>query len=399
MVTRKGWILILMASLPAFSADWGQFRGPERNGISAETGLLRSWGERGPEELWRVPIGAGFSGISKVAERLYTMDSDKEKEYLLCAEAQSGKTVWRTPLAGLFTNNFGNGPRATPTVDGKIVYALASEGVLAALNGEDGSILWQKDIKQFGGAIPQWAFCASPLVVDDQLIVEVGGTEGRNLASFDKQSGDLRWTALDVEQAYNSPMLYEWNGVRQLIVLNKEFVAGLSLGGEELWRSTFQEKIGIKPAPPVLVGDDKILVSASYDAGAKLIRLKAGQDGVEVEDLWEDRIMNNHFNGSVAMGDFVFGFDKATFKCINALTREQGWAKRGLGKGSLIMADGLLFVLGERGKLVLVEARTDEYRELGSAQVLKGRCWTQPTLAEGVLYLRNAEHMVALRAK
>ena len=399
MKAKTLWLLMSAAWLPAETGDWTQYRGPNRDGISAETGLRRSWEQNGPKELWRVPIGEGFSSISVVGDRIFTMDADKEKEYVLCADTRTGETRWRTPVDELFTNNFGDGPRATPTIDGTIVYVQASKGNLAALNRENGEILWQKDLKEFGGAIPQWAFCASPLVVDDQLIVVAGGTEGRYLVSFNKHNGEVLWTGLNAEQAYGSPIEIEVHGIRQLVVLAKEGLAGLTLDGKELWRSPFSTELGIKPAPPVLVGTDKILVSASYDAGAKLVRLKGEGDNVVAEDLWEEKIMNNHFNGCVAQGDFVFGFHKATFKCLNAVTRDQAWAKRGLGKGSLIMGDGLLFVLSERGLLVLVEANTQEYKELGSVQVLKGRCWTQPSLADGVLYVRNAEEMVALQAK
>ncbi|MDJ0838716.1 MAG: PQQ-like beta-propeller repeat protein [Acidobacteriota bacterium] len=396
----KGLCLITMtALLPVSAADWLQFRGPNRDGVAIEKGLLRAWPEGGPKEFWRVPVGAAFSAISVEGDKLYTMDSDDAGEYVLCADAKTGKTIWRTELDALFTNNFGNGPRSTPTVEGDTVYALASRGTLAAVNKADGSLIWKTDIKTFGSEIPTWAFCAAPLIVDDQLILETGGKDGKNLVSFNKKNGEVNWTASNDDQAYSSPVLMELGGIRHIVALSKEHIAGFTLDGKEMWKQAFVQELGIKPAPPLIIEGDKIFVSASYDAGAKLVQLKASGGEIQSESLWEAKVMNNHFNGSVAQGRIIYGFHKATFKCMDVVTQEQKWVKRGLGKGSLIMSDGLLFVMGERGRLVLVEATPKAYTEKGSMQVLTGRCWTQPTLSNGVLYVRNNKEMVALKVK
>jgi len=413
--SRRSLIPLSMALLSglllapgARGGDWPQFRGPERNGHSAETGLVRTWPESGPPELWRVASGASFSGLTVVGDRIYTMDSDGDQEYVLALDAGSGKTLWKKVVGALFTNSFGDGPRSTPTyvaagAGGGTLYAVASRGILVALDAGNGEERWRVSFpERFGSALPNWAFTCSPLVVGDLVVVETGGTEGRAVAAFDKVSGELRWTALDEAIVYSSPILVELAGVQQLIFQTLGGLRALSVEGKLLWQSEFMPKLGIKPASPVFLAPDLIFASASYDGGAKVVRMRKLGEGIGVETVWEGRtMMRNHFNSSVAIGQRLYGFDKEIFKCIDATTGEAAWAQRGLGKGSLITADGLLVILSERGRLVLAEATPEGYRELAGHQALTGRSWTQPSLAGGRLYLRNGSEIVAfdLRAQ
>lgn len=223
-----------------------------------------------------------------------------------------------------------------------------------------------------------------------------GGSDDRTVAAFERATGELLWTGGAGDISYSSPIVVAFNGIRQIVFLTKNGLTALGLDGETLWTSEFVPELGIKPAPPVFVAPDLIFASASYEAGAKVVRLVADGESVAVEDVWEHRFMRNHFNGSVDVDGHLCGFDKAFLKCIEASSGEQTWVKRGLGKGSLIKVDGKLIVLSERGKLVLFEANPAAAVELASHQVLSGRCWTQPTLADGRLYLRNGSEMVAL---
>ena len=396
------WMMVGMcfSALACFGGDWFQYRGPDRNGVSNEKGLIRGWSEQGPRELWRIELGPGFSGMSISDGRVYSMDSDTESEYAISLDAASGKVVWRVKVGELFTNNFGNGPRSTPTVDGDRVYVLGSMGNLHALNKSDGAVLWSVDFKaEFEAKVLNWAFCASPLVFDDQLIMEAGGTADRAIVSFDKNTGKVKWTAHEEQIAYSSPIAITFNGKRQLVFMTAKHIFALDRTGKELWRSEFVPRVNIKPAMPVFVAPDLIFASASYDAGAKAIRLVADGDGVKAEDVWSSKVMRNHFNTSVALDGHLYGFDKGMLKCIEAATGTQKWVTRGLGKGSLIYADGMLIVLSERGKLQLAEASTESFKPLASHQVLKGRCWTQPTLTDGRLYVRNGEELVCIDMK
>ena len=228
------------------------------------------------------------------------------------------------------------------------------------------------------------------------MIVEVGGSEDRTVAAFDRASGESLWTGGSGATAYSSPIVVPFNGVTQIVFLTKAGLSALSPDGETLWSSEFVPGLGIKPAPPVFVPPDLIFASASYEAGAKVVRLVADGESVGIEEVWEHQLMRNHFNGSVEVDGHVCGFDKAFLKCLDAASGEQTWVRRGLGKGSLIRADGKLIVLSERGKLASTRRDPRMARELAAHQVLTGRCWTQPTLAGGRLFLRNGSELVAL---
>jgi outer membrane protein assembly factor BamB len=361
------------------AGEWPQFRGPRRDGLSAATDLLDTWPDSGPPEVWRVPIGTGYSGMALVGGRLFTMDADDDAEFAVCLDATTGQELWRTPIGPLFESFFGNGPRSTPTVDGDRVYVLGGRGRLAALRSSDGEILWTVDFPEaFGSAIPEYGFSTSALVVEDLLIVQPGGKKGGAVAALDKRTAEVRWTVNEESAGYSSPLLVEVDGLRQLVVMTPTDLLGVSPGGEVLWALPFAVDQDIKPAMPVFVAPDLLFFSVGYDVGSIALRL-------EVQ------------GASVLVGEYLYGFDNSTLKCIRGATGEQRWAERGdLGKGSLIYADGHLIVLTESGKLKLVEATPEEYRERAEHRVLSGRCWTSPTLASGRLFLRNRDEMVCL---
>jgi hypothetical protein len=392
-------LLVTLCLLEAPAGDWDQVRGPHRDGASRETGLVRGWGETGPLELWRVAVGPGFSGISVAGSRIYGMDSDETAEYVFSREARTGQEVWRVKVGDLFKDNYGDGPRSTPAIHGDRVYVLGSMGRLMAVQTAAGAKIWEVDFrKELESALPGHGFCASPLVLDNQLIVETGGSGARAVSSFDKNTGKLNWSSKEDQIVYSSPQIMDFNGVRQLVFRTKSQLFALDIQGKELWSiPSFVPPERNSPAMPLFVAPDLIFISASYNAGAKVVRMKPDGQSVAVETVWENRrAMRNHFNTSVTHDHHVFGFDKAMFKCIDARNGEQQWVQRGLGKGSLIKADGMLIALSERGKLHLAEADHTAYRELASHQVLTGRCWTQPSLAAGRLYVRNQKEMVCL---
>ena len=376
---------------------WFQYRGPTRDGISKETGLTNTFGPAGPKTLWRIPIGPGFSAVSVVGDRLYTMFAEGSQEFATCLDAATGRKIWSTSIGEIFKNEYGDGPRSTPTIEGDIAYVHGSQGRLAALSLADGSVTWQVELRQaFEGELPRWAFTSAPLLVGDMVIVESGGKGARAVAAFDKKTGKLRWTSHADQIVYSSPIAIEFNGRQQIVVMTRREVIGLDLKGQRLWGFPFTPDGTIKPAPPVFVAPDLIFVSASYGIGAKVARLVAEGESITAQPVWEGVQMKNHFNGSVSIGNHLYGFDAATLKCIESTTGKTLWAKRGLGKGSLIVANRMLIIMGETGDLVLAEATHEAYRELARASVLEGRSWTQPALWQGRLYLRNHTELVAL---
>ncbi|HSK80192.1 MAG TPA: PQQ-binding-like beta-propeller repeat protein [Thermoanaerobaculia bacterium] len=390
--------LSAVAAEPAAGVDWPQFRGPERNGISPEKGLLRSWPEGGPKVLWKKPLGSGFASITISGGRLYTMAVEGETESALCFD-ETGKEIWRTPLGSVFPEVFGNGPRSTPTIDGDVVYALAATGKLHALRIADGSRIWEVDlVKDFSSKLPNRGFASSPLIDGDLLLLEAGGDAGKAIVALDKKTGKARWTALDGGAGYASPLAVTVDGVRQYVFVRTMVgdIVSLLPDGTVNWKHAW--KAGAI-ASPLFIPPNRIFASASDDAGAVLLEIGKADGKGTVREVWANRLMKNHFSSSLLHEGHIYGFDNATLKCIDAATGEQKWVQRGFGKGSLILADGLLFILSDRGGLSLAEATPSGYVEKGKLQAMEGKTWTAPTLSHGKLFLRDEDEMIVLDVK
>ena len=378
------------------TAEWAQWRGPNRDGISSETGFLKNWPKEGPKVLWHIPFGNGYSGISIAQGKVYTMAAEGDDEFVICLDVSNGEEVWRFRSGAKFTESRGDGPRSMPTVHGDSVFALGAEGKLYALNAHDGTQLWSHDfVEEFDSKIPTWGFSSSPLIEDDLILVEAGGKDGKSIVAFEKKSGDVVWTTHTDPVGYSSPIAIDFGGVRQIIFLTSKTLLSLAPeNGHIYWKYPWPE--GINIATPIFIPDDKIFISASYDKGAVLLKMITDEDGIGIEEVWKSRVMKNHFNSSVLQGDYLYGFDNAILTCIEVNTGEEQWQQRGFEKGSLLLADGYLIILGEKGKLALVEANPSEYREKALFQLFDDKCWTVPTLAGGRLYLRNQKEMVCL---
>jgi outer membrane protein assembly factor BamB len=324
------------------------------------------------------------------------MAAQGQGEFAFCLNADTGEELWRFQTDAKFSNDRGDGPRSAPTVNGARVFVLSPLGKLYALDSHSGAKLWGRDfVKEFGGGVPGWGFSSSPLVEGDLLLVEAGGAGDKSIVAFNKASGEVVWTTHADEAAYSSPIAITFNGKRQVIFLTaRTLVSVAPKDGQVYWKYDWPE--GINIAAPVFIPPDKIFISASYDKGAVLLKMKADGDKIGVEEMWKSRVMKNHFNSSVLHGDYLYGFDDGAFKCIKVGAGEEQWKMRGLGKGSLFYADGHFIVLSEQGKLLLVEATPTEYREKASFQLFDAKTWTVPTLAGGKLYVRNQEEMVCL---
>lgn len=394
-------IWLMCAAAPcaerAFGDDWPQWRGPNRDGVSQETGLLMDWPGSGPSVIWRGPFGEGFSSISIAQGRAYTMLADEHDEFAICLEAATGTEVWRVRLDAKFTVSEGNGPRSTPTIDGRRVYVLSARGRLYALRTESGEKIWQLNLRKlFGSGVPSWGYTASPLIEGETLIIQGGGGSGDNcIAALDKNSGDVIWTSYADAADYSSPIAVTARGLRQVISLTEHTLVSLSpIDGTVYWTYPFKGSINI--ATPLMVSEDRIFISAAYNKGAALVEMKGQKGSLEVEEIWFSRAMKNWFNPSVVSDGYLYGFDNAILKCIAADKGETQWRQRGFNRGSLILADGHLIVLGEDGRMALVEATPEGYREKARFQALEARCWTPPSLADGKLFVRSEEEIVCL---
>lgn len=391
----------------ADGADWPQFRGPERNGISQETGLLDAWPDDGPPEIWRRPLGEGYSAITVVGNRLYTMygaeaetESEGEggegeaeaREFAAAFDRDTGEELWRTDIGAKHDTEFGNGPRSTPTVAGDTVYVLGSLGSLVALSTSDGAERWRRDLTEdFGAERPYWGFSTSALVDGDLLILEAGGKEGNTLVALNPANGEEIWSLGDLGAGYNSPLRVERGDEVRYVHLVGGKLFCVDTEGKEVWSHDWPQ--GETHAMPALAGDGLIYASGAEGVGAQLVKVSADESSVET--VWDNRLLRNHFSSAVVHDGVIYGFDNATLKAASVEDGSLIWAKRGFGKGSLMLADGHLIVLSDKGKLVLAETGTEKYSEKGSTQAMSDLSWTAPTLSRGRLFVRNHKEMVS----
>ncbi len=376
------------------SDDWPQYRGPARDGTSPESGLLTEWPAEGPEVLWKHDVGTGFSGLAVTGDRIFTMMAEDDKEYAAAFDAATGEELWRTEIGAQFPSDFGDGPRSTPAVTGSHVVVLGSYGDLVGLAAEDGSRRWALALpRDFGGAVPGHGYSTAPMIEGDMLMIEVGGGRDKAYAALDPATGETRWTTQDGSATYTSPIGVTLGGRRQLISLGSNQIVSLDPEGELIWSHAWDGGI----AMPIFIAPDKLFVSTSQTS--MMARLTEGANGIEVEQVWQNAEMNNHFNSSVVSGGYIYGFDNNILKCVAVEDGKRMWAKRGFGEGSLILADGHLIILSERGQLVQARATPDGFEEEGRFQALDGKCWTSPALAGGKLYIRNLQQMMSLDLK
>ncbi|TDI49071.1 MAG: hypothetical protein E2P01_04005, partial [Acidobacteria bacterium] len=303
---------------PWETVSWSQWRGPDRAGVSSETGLAARWPEAGPAELWRKPLGAGFSGIIVADGRLYTQFANGGDAFVASLSAKDGSEIWRVRTGASFKSSYGDGPRATPTLEGGVVYALSASGDLVAVRAADGSVMWQLHLREsFGAKPPRWGLSGSPLIEGDLLIVNAGGDAGRSVLALDKKTGELRWSARDEGAGYASPIAVTMAGARQILVFVADKIVSLDpVSGTTYWELGWKTDWGINAATPILLEGDRVFLSTGYDRGAIMLKLRKEGDGVIAEELWRSREMRNKFSSSVLYGGMLYGFDEGTLKCV-----------------------------------------------------------------------------------
>lgn len=384
----------------ATKGEWPQWLGPHRNGISLETGLLKSWPATGPKIQWRIPLGDGYSGVAISKGKVFTLFSQGDNEFIVCLEAKTGKEIWRVRSDSTYKDVNGNGPRSTPTIHGDVVYALSAHGKLYALQTKNGGNIWSSNLREaFDGVGPSEGagYGTSPLIEEDMLLVETGSNNGKAFVALNKKNGRTIWQAESDSAAFASPVAITVNGMRQIVFFSAEGAVAVSpQDGKSYWRLPWKTSYNVNAATPLFVPPDKIFISSGYETGATLLRIKTGAASTGVEAIWKSKAMQNIYTSSVLLGEYLYGFDKGTLKCIEANTGVEKWKQRGFGVGTLIYADGHLIVLSDKGKLALVEAIPTEYKEKASAEILTGRSITVPALANGKLYLRNMKELVCV---
>lgn len=382
-------------------ADWPQFRGMDRSGRSQESGLLETWSKSGPEQQWLSnEIGLGYSGPAIADGRIFILGTEKKDEMLYCLDENTGNMLWSTEVGRLLTNNWGDGPRGTPTIEGDRVYAMGGQGTLICAKISDGKVLWKKTMRSLGGKLQKWGYTESVLVDGDWVLCTPGGKKG-TVAALDKMTGKLVWQTENWKDnaQYASIVPAEIHGVKQYVQLTQKQFAGISAeDGSILWKANFRGgRTAVIPTP--VVHENRVYVTAGYGAGC--VQIEVGPDQSVVE-TYSNKVMKNQHGGVVRVGRYIYGYSDAVgWVCQDWESGEKVWAeKRKLGKGAIGYADGRLYCLEEKsGTVVLIDASPDGWTERGrftlspqsDQRSSSGRIWTHPVIANGKLYLRDQE--------
>jgi outer membrane protein assembly factor BamB len=390
--------LLLSLAVPLLAADWPQWRGPNRDGISAETGLLAAWPSGGPKVIWRISgLGVGYSSFSIVNGRMYTQGQRGNQEFVLALDVKTGSKVWETPTSRNFENDRGSGPRGTPTFDNGKLYAMTGEGTVVCLDAATGKVLWQMDsVKKFGATIPHWGYSESPLIDGDRVIVMPGG-RGASLVSLDKRTGELQWKTGDDYAGYSSAILADVNGSKQVIALSGLSAFGVQEStGELLWRYGKIANNVANIATPIYK-DGAVFLSSAYDTGCALLKLNPKG----MQEVYFNRDMMNHYSSSVLVDGTLYGYSNSNLVAMDFKTGKQLWKNRSVGKGSVTYADKRLYALGEDGMVGLIEASPAAYHEVSRFEYQKGSLpsWSPLVISDGRLFLRDQDNLTSYDIK
>jgi outer membrane protein assembly factor BamB len=373
--------LVLAISAPALADDWTQWRGPTRDGISAEKNLASSFPASGPKILWKAEVGKGYSTFTAADGKAFTQGDIKGKETVTAFDAATGKVLWQYAAD--------NGPRGgddkiggAPAYDKGKLYVLAAPGSIHCLDAATGKVIWTKNAqKDFGGQKPQYSFVTSPLLFGDNLIVDVGTT-----ICIKKDTGDLVWKTKTEKPGYGSPVPFK-SGDKTLLATFKAsgLVVNDSKDGAQIAVFKWNTSYDVNAATPIIEGNN-IFISSGYGRGCALVALS----GDKLTKTYENKEMQNQYTTSVLHEGHIYGMsDGSRLKCINLATGKTIWQETDIKAGGLILADGKLIIMADKGKVHIVEASPKGFNELAQASVLSGECWTAPSLSNGLLFVRN----------
>lgn len=378
---------------------WTNFRGPNRDGRYDEMQVLTNWPAQGLQLLWKEPVGIGYASFTIAEGRAYTIEQRRRQEVVAAYDVNTGREVWTQAWNAEYTDETGDGPRTTPTWDDGWLYALGATGELRCLNSKTGAVRWGKNILSDNQAenLP-WAMAASPLIVDDKVIVLPGGMDGKSVVAYNKTTGAPVWRVQNDRQAYVSPMLVTLSGRRQILVVSASRVFGLAPEtGALLWSQPWNTDNGINVSQPIVVDNNRFFISSGYGKGAGLVEVTGSGNNLQARTVWTNVTMKNKFNSSVLHEGNVYGLDEGILTCVDVSTGTRKWKGGRYGYGQVLLASGHLIVLSDSGELALVKASPTEYTEVARFSALQGKTWNYPAIAGGKLFVRNSNEMAVYR--
>ncbi|MEY4485079.1 MAG: hypothetical protein RL693_2531 [Verrucomicrobiota bacterium] len=378
--------------------DVPQFLGPNRDGVIRNARLGRDWNAHPPKELWRQPIGEGWSAFAVVNGLAYTQEQRDDEELVTCYDLLTGRLVWTHANKTRFSEwQGGDGPRATPTVDRGYVFTQGATGILDCLDAVTGKKIWSRDVlKENKLDNITWGLSASPLVFEDTVVVTGGNNDRATVQAYHRVTGEPLWQAGKDKASYASPLLATLAGKRIILSSNSATLTGHDpVTGAVLLEHAWGSDKWPKAAQPLVLEGDRLFLSAGYGMGCQMLQIKAGADGkLEATELWKSLRMKTQFNNVSLRDGFIYGLDDGQLACLNAATGERQWKTGRYGSGQSLLADDLMIVQSEPGPVVLVEVKPESGREVGRLDALKAKTWNNPTLAGRYLLVRNSEEVV-----
>ncbi len=394
---RRAWSVgLAFAALFSLSSstnlranDWPHWRGPDYNGISHETGWQSHWPAEGPKRLWKASVGTGFSSITVSQGRAYTMGNQDDTDTVYCFDAETGAVIWKHSYpCKLDPHYYEGGTSSTPTVDGDRVYTLSKSGDLNCLDTAAGKVIWSKNIHDDTGAgIPTWGFASSALIEGNLLLLNIG----QSGAAFDKTTGKTIWSSGTNTGGYATPVPFGSGQDRRVAIVAWRTLEVVRVSdGQSVWSFPWKTQYDINASDPIIAGD-LIHISSGCGHGNALLKITDGKPSV----VWENKELQTHIASCIAWQDCVYGIhDNASgseLQCLDWNTGKLKWANPQFGKGTILLADGKLIGMTDKGELLVAQPDPGEFKVISRAQVLGGKCWTVPTLANGRLYCRNAK--------
>jgi outer membrane protein assembly factor BamB len=376
-------------------AEWSGFRGPDRNGIISGVCIDTDWNTSQPVVLWRKPIGAGWSSFAVHSNFIYTQEQRGENEIVACYNLKNGEPQWyHKDAERFFESNGGAGPRGTPTLNNGRVYALGGTGLFNVLDARDGKVIWSRNVvKDTKTPVPTWGFSGSPLVIDDMVIVAASNS----IISYDINSGKPCWSKKYEKEGYSSPHFLNINGIPQVAFINgKGIISFKAATGKTIWKHDWQGEPILQPS---ITPDGDILISVSETSGIRCLSVTKGPDAWIVKERWTSRKLNPYFNDFVVHKGYIYGFHTRSLACIDVKDGKRKWKGGRYGNGQLVLlADqDLLIIISEKGKVAIVKADPDMFKELGNFQAIEGKTWNHPVLVKDLLLVRNDKEMAVYR--
>src|SRR3989440_683606 len=382
-------------NLALTNLEWPGFRGADRSGGSHGPMIATNWSEHPPRQLWKVPVGPGWSSFAVAGNLLFTQEQRGPMETVVCYDASSGREIWNRQYEARLEDPMGGpGPRATPTLANGGLFVTGATGMFLRLNPATGDVVWQENFKEVDSReAPMWGFASSPLVIGSNVIVWAGGKDGKGLLAFDVETGALRWSAATGDHTYASPQLNTIAGEELVLMLSNDGLVLVEPATGKV-RLNYEWKFsGYRALQPRVVGDDTVLLGTPMNLGTRAIRITRVNSELAAEDLWTSRNLKPDFSDMVTYQGYIYGNDNGFLTCLDLKTGDRMWKGGRYGKGQVLLLEnaGLLLVTAEDGQVHLVRADPKAFVEVDSFKALEGKTWNHPVVVGDKLYIRNAQ--------